>query len=128
MDKKSVFDTVSFLKELMYRRHINASQLAAELGISHSSISRWLNGKVSPDVKSCYRLSEYSGVPLNTILSITHNCSIGKAKTLAGWPEFREYARIKYPIELDEDIVTMIEALIDRRRARMDNGKTSNRT
>jgi len=32
------------------------------------------------------------------------------------WPEFREYARKKYPDELDEDIITMIEDLIERRR------------
>ncbi len=33
------------------------------------------------------------------------------------WPEFREYARQKYP-ELDEDLITMIEDLIERRRAK----------
>jgi len=31
-------------------------------------------------------------------------------------PEFRQYARQKYP-ELDEDLITMIEDLIERRRA-----------
>ena len=34
------------------------------------------------------------------------------------WPEFREYALQKYANELDEDVVTMIEDLIDRRRAK----------
>jgi len=34
------------------------------------------------------------------------------------WPEFREYARQKYPTELDEDLITMIEDLIERRRGR----------
>ena len=32
------------------------------------------------------------------------------------WPEFREYARQKYPNELDEDLITMIEDLIERGR------------
>ena len=32
------------------------------------------------------------------------------------WPEFREYAQVKYPNELDEDIIIMIEDLIERRR------------
>jgi hypothetical protein len=32
------------------------------------------------------------------------------------WPEFREYARQMYPDELDEDLITMIEGLIERRR------------
>jgi len=31
-------------------------------------------------------------------------------------PEFREYARQKYPNELDEDLITMIEDLIERGR------------
>ena len=36
----------------------------------------------------------------------------------AEWPEFREYAQYKYPAELDEDLITMIEDLIERRRAK----------
>jgi len=36
-------------------------------------------------------------------------------------PEFREYARQKYPTELDEDLITMIEDLIERRRAKRHN-------
>ncbi len=36
-------------------------------------------------------------------------------KTSNKWPEFREYALQKYP-ELDEDLITMIEDLIERRR------------
>jgi len=31
-------------------------------------------------------------------------------------PEFREYARLKYSKELDEDLITMIEDLIERGR------------
>ena len=34
------------------------------------------------------------------------------------WPEFREYAHRKYRDELDEDLITMIEDLIERRRRR----------
>jgi len=37
-------------------------------------------------------------------------------KTASELPEFREYARTKYPRELDDDLVTLIEDLIDRRR------------
>jgi hypothetical protein len=40
-------------------------------------------------------------------------------------PEFREYALHKYPNELDEDMVTMIEDLIERRRARGHGTKDS---
>ena len=36
-------------------------------------------------------------------------------------PEFREYARQKYPDELDEDLITMIEDLIECRRVKRHN-------
>ena len=40
-------------------------------------------------------------------------------------PGFREYARQKYPKELDEDLITMIEDLIERRRASNRNNKAN---
>ena len=36
-------------------------------------------------------------------------------------PEFREYARQKYPNELDEDLITVLEGLIERGRAKSQN-------
>jgi len=36
-------------------------------------------------------------------------------------PEFREYALQKYPKELGEDLITMIEDLIERQRAKNQN-------
>ena len=44
-----------------------------------------------------------------------HIPEISKAMSV-GWPEFREYAHQKYPDDLDEDVITMIEDLIERRR------------
>jgi len=108
----------SFLKELMRRRKRLPSQMAADLGVSHATVSRWLSGKDIPNTQSCQKLAQYSGVPLENVLS-----TAGHMPGVAGvdppeWPEFREYARQKYPHELDEDLVTMIEDLIERRRHR----------
>jgi len=109
---------VSFLKELMRRRKRLPSQLAADLGVSHATVSRWLSGADAPSIKSCRKLAEYSGVPLEKLLSIVgHLPRIAEARP-PEWPEFREYARRKYPAELDEDLITMIEDLIERRRGR----------
>jgi transcriptional regulator with XRE-family HTH domain len=109
---------ISFLKEVMRRRKRKPSQLAADLGISHATVSRWLSGKDIPNTSSCRRLAEYSGVPIEKVLSIVgHIPKVSEAKSLE-WPEFREYARKKYPEELDEDLITMIEDLIERRRAK----------
>jgi len=102
----------------MRRRKRLPSQLAADLGISHATVSRWLSGEDIPSTRSCRRLAECSGVPLEKILSITGHLP-GVAETEPPeWPEFREYARRKYAEELDEDLITMIEDLIERRRGR----------
>ncbi|MFC1951911.1 helix-turn-helix transcriptional regulator [Chloroflexota bacterium] len=116
---------VSFLKELMRRRRRLPSQLAAELGINHATVSRWLSGADTPSTRSCRRLSEYSGVPVENILSLTGHLTVVAEGGPVEWPEFREYARRKYPSELDDDLVTMIEDLIERRRQRRYGGKDS---
>ena len=116
---------VTFLKEVMRRRKRLPSQMASDLGVSHATVSRWLSGADTPGIRSCQKLAEYSGVPLDKILSIVgHLPQIAETES-ADWPEFREYALQKYPDELDEDLITMIEDLIERRRRRRYGGKGS---
>jgi transcriptional regulator with XRE-family HTH domain len=113
---------VSFLKEVMRRRKRLPSQMAADLGISHATVSRWLSGADIPNTRSCQKLAEYSGVPPEKVLSVVgHMPALAEAGPPEEWPEFREYARQKYPNELDEDLITMIEDLIERRRQRRYN-------
>jgi len=107
---------VSFLKEVMRRRKRLPSQLASDLGISHATVSRWLSGADIPSTKSCRKLAEYSGVPLEKILSVVGHMPGVAEVAPPEWPEFREYARKMYPNELDDDLITMIEDLIERRR------------
>ena len=95
------------------------------MGVSHATVSRWLSGTDVPNTRSCQRLAEYSGVPLEKILSITGHLPRIVEMGPPEWPEFREYARRKYPTELDEDLITMIEDLIERRRERRYGGKDS---
>ena len=116
-------DIIDFLKDLMRRRKRLASQLAADIGVSHATMHRWLTGKDVPSTRSCRILANYSGVPVQEILaSAGHISDISESPALM-WPEFREYARQKYPNELDEDLITMIEDLIERRRERGRNKK-----
>ena len=102
----------------MRRRRRFPSQLASDLGVSHATISRWLALRDIPSTSSCRKLAEYSGVPLEKILSIAGHLPLVAETGHAEWPEFREYARQKYPAELDEDLITMIEDLIERRRGK----------
>jgi transcriptional regulator with XRE-family HTH domain len=112
---------ISFLKELMRRRKRLPSQLAVDLGFSHATVSRWLSGQDVPSTKSCRKLAEYSGVPLEKVLTIVGHMPGVTEVARSDWPEFREYARQMYPNELDEDLITMIEDLIERRRQKRYN-------
>ena len=114
---------VLFLKDLMRRRRCLPSQLAAGLGVSHVTVSRWLSGDDIPSTRSCRKLAEYSGVPVEKLLSLTGHLPTLGAAAHVEWPEFRDYARQMYPNELDEDLIIMIEDLIERRRGkRYDSG------
>ena len=116
---------VSFLREVMRRRKRLPSQLASDLRVSHATVSRWLRNKDTPNIRSCQRLAAYSGVPVEKVLSIVGHLPRIAEKTPIDWPEFRDYARQMYPDELDEDLITMIEDLIERRKRRRYGGKNS---
>ncbi len=107
---------VSFLKEVIRRRKRLPSQMAADLGTSHATVSRWLSGEDIPNTRSCQKLAAYSGTPLEQVLSIAGHLPRMVETEPVNWPEFREYAQHKYANELDEDLITMIEDLIERRR------------
>lgn len=113
----------SFLQELMRRRKRLPSQLAADLGISHATVRRWLYGEDIPSVHSCQLLADYSGIPLQKVLKITGQLPEMVIKEAQDWPEFREYAQEKYPNILDEDIITLVEDLIERRRDKQFHNK-----
>ena len=106
----------------MQRRKRQPDELAADLGISHVTISRWLSGAGFADTRSCLKLAQYSCVPVEEILSIAGYLPTAAEGSTTEWPEFREYARHKCPNELDEDLITLVEDLIERRRAKI-NGK-----
>lgn len=108
----------SFLQELMRRRRVLPSQLATGLGISHATISRWLSGRDTPSVKSCRKLADYDEIPVERVLTIAGHLPKTSEDRPDRLPVFREYARQKYSAELDEDLITMIDDLIERRRRR----------
>ncbi|MFC1872073.1 hypothetical protein ACFLYF_06750, partial [Chloroflexota bacterium] len=75
-----------------------------------------LSSKDLPSPQSCQRLADYAAVPLERVLSIVGYLPWQPDTGPAVWPHFREYAERKYPGELDDDLITMIEDLIERRR------------
>lgn len=112
-----------FLGELLRRRRTLPSRLAADLGISHATISRWLSGKDIPSIQSCVKLAEISGSSITDVLSAAGHIPVSNHIDPIDLPEFRDYARKKYPNVLDEDLVIMIEDLIERRRVKRRGSK-----
>ncbi|MDD4859314.1 MAG: helix-turn-helix transcriptional regulator [Dehalococcoidales bacterium] len=105
------------LNEILQRKRLRPRQLADKLGVSHASVSRWLSGKDIPSASSCQKIAEFAGISLEKILYVSGQIPY-RAYINIELPAFREYARQKYPNELDEDIITMIEHLIELRSLR----------
>jgi transcriptional regulator with XRE-family HTH domain len=120
---KSLKPLVEFLEDLIRRRKLLPNRLAKELGINHSTISRWLSGKSIPSVRSCWEIAQYCRVPIEDIL-IAAGYIPGKMATTSPYPEFREYIRSKYSEELDEDLIIMVEDFIERKRAKIHSAKS----
>jgi len=113
----------AFLKEVMRRKRRLPSQMAADLGVSHATVSRWLSGEDIPSIRSCQRLAEYSGWPLEKVLSLVGHLQERDEPVASDLPEFREYVYLKYPNKLEEDLVSVIEDLIEHRRQRIKLGR-----
>ncbi len=111
-------ELIAYLQGLMRLRGRLPSQFAADLGVSHTSVSRWLSGKDKPSFTSCVKLANYTGVPLQRVLQIVGYLMPLEETTASELPDFQEYAKRKYPQELDDDLVTLIEDLIERRRGK----------
>jgi len=107
---------VVFLNDLIKQQKTSSTRLASALEVSHATMSRWLSGVVVPGVKSCKSIADYAGIPVDKVLSMAGYLPEVETVPFAKWPEFREYARRKYPKELDDDLVTMIEAIIMKKR------------
>jgi transcriptional regulator with XRE-family HTH domain len=116
LNNKAAPQLITFLENLMKRRRRLPSQLARDVGVSHPTVGRWLSGEDVPSTTSCRKLAIYSGVSVEKVLSMSGHLPEIAQSPSADWPEFREYAQVKYPNELDEDIIIMIEDLIERRR------------
>jgi len=104
-----------FLKALMKRRRRLPSQLAADLGISHSTVLRWLSGVDLPSPPSCLKLAGYAALPVDEVMAIVGHIPPALRNGQSELPEFTEYALMKYP-EMDEELVSTIALVIQASR------------
>ncbi len=111
------------LKDIQRQRGLSLRGLARESGISASTLSRWCDGKQTPSPQSCRMLADYLSLSAEHVLALAGHLRPLHRVTAEAWPEFREYAKSKYPEDLDEDTIAMIEDLIHRRRRRREQGQ-----
>lgn len=109
-------ELIMFLRELMRRRNVLPSQLAAKLGISHATVSRWLAGEDVPNIQSCVRLSIFSGIPLQHILYVAGHIETDMTENRDTLPAFREYVGAKYPGVFSDEVIFVLEGLINQKR------------
>jgi transcriptional regulator with XRE-family HTH domain len=101
-----------YLRELLDKHNILATKLSSDLGVSNATVHRWLVGEDIPSTVSCKKISDYFGIPLGRIMSISGHLPDAMDLETSKWPEFREYVQQKYSAELDDDLITMLEDLI----------------
>jgi len=108
----------AFLEDIQRQRGISLRKMSRESGVSASTLSRWREGKQTPSPKSCKMLAEYLSLPVEHVLALAGHLKPLHKDSADSLPEFREYALKKYPDELDDDMIAMIEDLIYRRKSR----------
>lgn len=106
----------SFLEDLMRRQRYSVPRLAAEIGVCHPTMYRWLSGVDVPSITSCQKIAVLSGVPPAKILAYSGHLPAPEEAASDSLPAFGDYIRGKYPETLDDDIVAMFEELIEARR------------
>lgn len=66
----------SRLRERMKRRRVSQKALADALGVSRSSVARWLGGSEPPTAQTCMDISEFLQTSLRYLLGMTDDPSV----------------------------------------------------
>ncbi len=100
------------IQDILQQRNISLRRLAAEAGISPSTLSRWASEKQTPSPQCCRKFAESLSLPVEDVLVWAGHLS-PTAKTDTKYvPDYKSYSRHKFSVELQEDMVAMIEDLI----------------
>lgn len=103
----------TLLEGLLDSRRYSNGELANEIGVNRRTLSCWKAGKTTPNLRSCKKLAQYSGLSLDKVLLLTNKRrwqAVYCAHICSG---FEDYTRARYPKEIAEDLMTMTEDLIE---------------
>ena len=107
------------VSELYKGKYRSLPELARAMGISTGYIYKVRQGKHGINQK--FIIGAIKAFPEYNLDDLFH-VEGHLVKSSNNLPDFREYAHQKYPNELDEDLITMIENLIERGRAKHKGG------
>lgn len=96
------------LRDLIESHGKTAQQVAEEIGISHITLSRYLNSRRDPDLKYVMALAQYFGVSIDWILGFSGD----KFNILP--PETQEFVHLFSLASLDDHRI--IEAVLSKYR------------
>ncbi len=101
--------------KLYKEKYRNITELARAMGISAGYIYKVRQGKRNINQK--FIIGAIKAFPEYNLDALFYVDSEGRPVNISNkLPEFREYTCQKYPNELNEDLIVMIEDLIERRR------------
>lgn len=63
---------VDYLKFELKVRQKTYSTLAKELGVSHATVRRWLEGEDKPEIKSALKLSKYFNIEVANLIDLSY--------------------------------------------------------
>ncbi|MBT4510990.1 MAG: helix-turn-helix transcriptional regulator [Chloroflexi bacterium] len=100
------------IQDILQQRNISLRRLAADAGISPSTLSRWASGKQTPSPQCCKKFAESLLLPLEDVLVWAGHLAPKTNTDTTEHPDCRAYIQQKLSIELQEDMVAMIEDLL----------------
>jgi transcriptional regulator with XRE-family HTH domain len=59
-----------WLRQQLVRHQMSITTFASKIGVSHSSVSLWVEGKRVPNPKSCDKIADVLLVPLDEVLAL----------------------------------------------------------
>ena len=107
----------ALLRGLLNRNGYSVNKLAKEVGVSHVTMGRWLSGNAVPTPESCRMVARVADLPVAKVLSYAGHLPPITQDMLPGLPEFREYMSKRYPGRLDDDLITMVADLLERKKS-----------
>ncbi len=56
------------LKHFIKRDNISQNQLAKEIGVESSTVSKWITGRSEPTIENLWRLADYFEISVDTLI------------------------------------------------------------